>query len=70
MMNALRRLLVRLGVGSTEGDSYRSGERQLETTDAWAAAHSRDVDPGDWGGEGGGLPPNYVKSYDEGRPRT
>ena len=36
---------------------------------AWAAAHSRDLDPGDWGAEGGGLPPGYVKSYDEGRPR-
>ena len=42
---------------------------QLETTDAWAAARSRDTDPGDWGAEGGGLPPNYVKSYGEGRPR-
>ena len=68
-MNALRRLLIRLGVGSSEDDSYRSGDPQLETTDAWAAAHSRDRDPGDWGAEGGGLQPNYVKSYDEGRPR-
>jgi hypothetical protein len=68
-MNALRRLLVRLGIGSSDDESHSSPHRQLETTDAWAAAHSRDTDPGDWGAEGGGLPPNYVKSYDEGRPR-
>ena len=67
-MNGLRRLLVRLGVGSSDDDAYRVGDRQLETTDAWAAAHARDLDPGDWGAEGGGLPPSYVKSYDEGRP--
>jgi hypothetical protein len=68
-MNALRRILVRLGIGNSDDESHSSPGPQLETTDAWAAAHSRDMDPGDWGAEGGGLPPNYVKSYDEGRPR-
>jgi hypothetical protein len=68
-MNALRRLLYRLGIGGSDEDPYRGGDPKLDPTDAWAAAESRDVDPADWGGEGGGLPPNYVKSYDEGRPR-
>jgi hypothetical protein len=68
-VDALRRLLSRLGFGSSDDDAHRGDEPRLETTDAWAAAHSRDTDPTDWGGEGGGLPPNYVKSYDEGRPR-
>lgn len=68
-MNAFRRLLVRLGIGRSDDESYRGGKPELDATDAWAAAHSRDTDPGDWGAEGGGLPPNYVKSYDEGRPR-
>jgi hypothetical protein len=68
-MNGLRRLLVRLGIGRSDDDSYRGGKPQLGVTDATAAADSREADPTDWGGEGGGLPPNYVKSYDEGRPR-
>jgi hypothetical protein len=68
-VNALRRLLIRLGIGRADDASYRGADPLLDTTDAWAAAHSRDTDPADWGAEGGGLPPNYVKSYDEGRPR-
>jgi hypothetical protein len=68
-MNAVRRLLVRLHIGRSDDEPDRGAEPQLETTDGWAAAHSRDLDPSDWGAEGGGLPPNYVKSYDEGRPR-
>lgn len=68
-MSALRRLLVRLGIGRSDEDSYRGGKPELDATDASAAAYSREADPTDWGAEGGGLPPNYVKSYDEGRPR-
>ena len=68
-MNAFRRLLVRLGIGRSGDDSYRGGKPEFDATDASAAAYSRDTDLGDWGAEGGGLPPNYVKSYDEGRPR-
>jgi hypothetical protein len=67
LVHALRRLLIRLGI-SGDDYSYRGDLSRLETTDAEAAAHSRDHGPGDWGAEGGGLPPNYVKSYDEGRP--
>ncbi len=34
------------------------------------AAHAREIDIDLGGGDGGGaIPPNYVKSYDEGRPR-
>jgi hypothetical protein len=68
-MNAFQRLLARLRVGRSDDDSYRDSEPPLDATDAGAAAHSRHAHPGEWGAEGGGLPPNYVKSYDEGRPR-
>jgi hypothetical protein len=67
-VNAFRELLGRLGIGGADDDSYRGRDAQLDALDAGAAAHSRHVDPGEWGAEGGGLPPNYVKSYDEGRP--
>ncbi|MGH2922317.1 MAG: hypothetical protein ACRDKU_09650 [Gaiellaceae bacterium] len=49
-------------------DFTRASGEHVENTDAMAAADFGDFDPGS-GGEGGGLPPGYVKSYDEGRPR-
>jgi hypothetical protein len=42
-------------------------ERPLENTDAWAAA-SGGMDGAGHGGHNS-IPPNYVKAYDEGRPR-
>jgi hypothetical protein len=68
----IRELLRKIpGIGSLErGDHTAADERPVENLDAMGAAYSRDfdVDPSDGGG-GGGIPPNYVKSYDEGRPR-
>ena len=41
------------------GDPIRPGERSVEKLDAAAGAMS----------SGGPIPPNYVKDYDEGRPK-
>lgn len=68
-MHRLWELVTRRGTQSRHDHDAAVTERTLDTTDAFAAARSRDVDPADWGAEGGGLPPNYVKSYDEGKPR-
>jgi hypothetical protein len=43
-------------------------ERPLENTDAWAAASGGVHDGAGHGGHNS-IPPNYVKAYDEGRPR-
>jgi hypothetical protein len=43
-------------------------ERPLENTDAWAAASGGVRDGAGHGGHNS-IPPNYVKAYDEGRPR-
>jgi hypothetical protein len=67
----LRELLRKIpGIGSLDrGDHTYDDERPVGNTDAMAAAYSRDVDFDGSGDGGGGIPPNYVKSYDEGRPR-
>jgi hypothetical protein len=66
----LQELFRKLRFRSHKDAAHASAaERPLDSTDAFASARSRDVDPTEWGNEGGGLPPNYVKSYDEGRPR-
>jgi hypothetical protein len=67
MRDALRSLRKRLRFGSLErGDSTSAAERPAGNVDGMSAAHSgRELDTG---GEGGGIPPGYVKSYDEGRP--
>ena len=68
MLGALRKLRKRLHFGPLErGNSTSAGERPAGNLDGMTAAHSgREIDTG---GEGGGIPPGYVKSYDEGRPR-
>ena len=68
MLGTLRKLRKRRGFGSLErGNSTNAAQRPTENLDGTTAAHSgREIDTG---GEGGGIPPGYVKSYDEGRPR-
>jgi hypothetical protein len=68
MLGTLRKLRKRLRFRSSErGNSTHAARRPTENLDGLAAAHSgREIDTG---GEGGGIPPGYVKSYDEGRPR-
>jgi hypothetical protein len=66
MLATLRKLRERLRFGSLARENSTSpAERRTENLDGMTAAHfGSDVD-----GEGGGIPPGYVKSYDEGRPR-
>jgi hypothetical protein len=65
------RLLAKIGRlrfrSLSRGDLTSAPERPLENTDAWAAAAGLQ----DGAGHGGhnSIPPNYVKAYDEGRPR-
>jgi hypothetical protein len=66
MLGTLRKLRKRFG-SLERRDSTGAVERPGENLDGMTAAHSgREIDTG---GEGGGIPPGYVKSYDEGRPR-
>ena len=67
----LRELLRKLpGIGSLDrGDRTSASDRPVGNTDAWAAAQAGDFDRTSGGEGGGSIPPNYVKSYDEGRPR-
>ena len=67
MLGTLRKLRKRLHFGSlARENSTNAAQRPTENLDGMTAAHfGSDVD----GGEGGGIPPGYVKSYDEGRPR-
>ena len=68
MLGTLKKLRKRLRFGSLErGNSASAAERPTENLDGMTAAHSaREIDTG---GEGGGIPPGYVKSYNEDRPR-
>jgi hypothetical protein len=64
LFEKIRRLRFR---SLNRGEQTEAAERPVENTDALTAAHSgHELDSG---GEGGGIPPNYVKAYDEGRPR-
>jgi hypothetical protein len=69
MLSTLRELRKRLRFASLERrDSTGAVERPRENLDGMTAAHSgREIDTGGEGG--GGIPPGYVKSYDDGRPR-
>jgi hypothetical protein len=69
LLRSLRALGDKLGFKSLQRRDYATAAGEhVENTDALAAADFNDFDPGS-GGEGGGIPPGYVKSYDEGRPR-
>ena len=67
MLGTLKKLRKQLHFGSLARENSTSpAERRTENLDGMTAAHfGSDVD----GGEGGGIPTGYVKSYDEGRPR-
>jgi hypothetical protein len=65
----LNRLRALLGFKSVQPEDVTGDTRErVDNVDALTAADFNDFDPGS-GGEGGGIPPGYVKSYDEGRPR-
>jgi hypothetical protein len=65
----LNRLRALLGLKSVQPEDVTGDPRaRVDNVDSLAAADFNDFDPGS-GGEGGGIPPGYVKSYDEGRPR-
>jgi hypothetical protein len=64
-----RQLIQRLGFRSREPDDFAAANqrRSVDHVDAVTAARSQHgMGPG--GGQGG-IPPDYVKEYDEGRPR-
>jgi hypothetical protein len=64
-MLSLRKLIRRLrSVQSGEEEGLRRG---ADNVDAMAATRSGSSDPGS--GMPAGIPPNYIKTYDEGRPR-
>jgi hypothetical protein len=70
-MIRLRNLLGRLRLSSLEPEEYEGGGRRpFDSVDALAAASTRGEKLDAQGGElPGSVPPNYVKTYDEGRPR-
>jgi hypothetical protein len=70
-MSRLRKFLSRLRLSSLEPEEYEGGgERPFDSVDALAAASSRGEKADGQGGEfPGSVPPNYIKTYDEGRPR-
>jgi len=68
----LRKLLARLRLSSLEPEEYEGGGRRpFDSVDALAAGSTRGEKTDAQGGElPGSVPPNYIKTYDEGRPRT
>jgi hypothetical protein len=70
-MGRLRHLIARWrGIVSLDrSESAHGRERSLDNLDGLTAAGAGDMQRGDE--MGGGMPPaGWVKSYDEGRPRT
>ena len=68
-MARLRGLLRRLRLGSLQRADFTSAtDGPVENEDALAAAKAREGMDNLFGG-GANYPPNYVSSYDEGRPR-
>ena len=68
------KIRARLKLGSLNRSEHMlEGGQQVENTDAAAAIISHSAPGADAIGHepiGGGMPPNYVHSYDEGRPRS
>jgi hypothetical protein len=64
VLEKIRRLRIR---SLNRGGPTSASELPVENTDAWAAA-SGGMDGAGHGGHNS-IPPNYVKAYDEGRPR-
>jgi hypothetical protein len=65
LLEKLKRLRLR---SLNRGGLTSASELPVENADAWAAASGGIQDGGGHGGHNS-IPPNYVKSYDEGRPR-
>jgi hypothetical protein len=67
----LRKLLGWSRLRPLEPEEYEGGGRRpVDSVDALAAASTRGEKSDGQGGEfPGSVPPNYMKSYDEGRPR-
>ena len=61
LVGRAQRLFRRLWSRSAD-DAGRSGasERPLDTADAFASARSRDVNPAEWGNEGGAFAEGYL----------
>jgi hypothetical protein len=70
-MSRLRRFVRRFRLYPLEPDEYEGGGRRpVDSVDALAAASTRGEKADGQGGEfPGSVPPNYIKTYDEGRPR-
>ena len=70
-MIRLRKLLGPLRLHSLEPEEFEGGGRRpVDSVDALAAASSRGEKSEAQGGEfPGSVPPNYIKTYDDGRPR-
>jgi len=70
-MSRLRRLVRRFRLHALEPEDYEGGGRwPVDSVDALAAASTRGEKSDGQGGEfPGSVPPNYIKTYDEGRPR-
>jgi hypothetical protein len=70
-MIRLRKLFRSLRLSSLEPEEYEGGGRRpVDSIDALAAASTRGEKADGQGGEyPGSVPPNYIRTYDEGRPR-
>jgi hypothetical protein len=70
-MIRLRKLFGSLRLSSLEPEEYEGGGRRpVDSIDALAAASTRGEKADGQGGEyPGSVPPNYIRTYDEGRPR-
>jgi hypothetical protein len=66
LLEKIRRVRFR---SLNRGEQTEAGERPVENTDAMAAVGISQSDLGGVGGSHNSIPPNYVKAYDEGRPR-
>jgi hypothetical protein len=70
-MSRFRKFLGLFRLHSLEPEEFEGGGRRpVDSVDALAAASSRGEKADGQGGEfPGSVPPNYIKTYDEGRPR-